>query len=321
MTYSKDLRSRALYAYYEDDISFKEICKTFHISHKTYYNWRQEFDKMSHDSNKNNDIDDYKCNKISSIRKLKKPKYSDDLITFIKAYIINKHNFRMKNLLTEIKEKYNISLNDSNIYYILKKNNVTFKKAKYETIKDPVDYKIKVDALINTVNTIGTDNIVSIDECHFEVNMSPNNGWSLKGGRTVFTKKSGNRTRISLICAINKKKVVYYEMIEGTVNSSIYLQFLKNLNKRCRNKTYLMDNARTHHAKIVKKHMSKCSNKILYNVAYSQKTNPIELNFSKIKTYVKKENTETLLILVGMQPFVQQLQIYLPLIIPTIKCI
>ena len=53
-----------------------------------------------------------------------------------------------------------------------------------------------------------------------------------------------------------------------------------------------MDNARTHHAKIIKKHMIGKSNKILYNVPYNPKTNPIEQVFSKIKNSVRRENTE-----------------------------
>lgn len=35
------------------------------------------------------------------------------------------------------------------------------------------------------------------------------------------------------------------------------------------------------------------SNKIIYNVPYNPKTNPVEQPFNKIKAYVVKENTST----------------------------
>lgn len=39
--------------------------------------------------------------------------------------------------------------------------------------------------------------------------------------------------------------------------------------------------------------MSNKSNKIIYNVAYNPKTNPVEQAFNKIKAYVVKEDTST----------------------------
>lgn len=122
----------------------------------------------------------------------------------------------------------------------------------------------------------------------------PDYGWSLTGQRTIFTKNSGTRTSVSLIFAISKQKVVYYEIHSGSIDGQIYLNFLINLNKRCRNKTYLMDNARIHHANIIKEYMKGLTNKILYNVPYNPHTNPVEQSFSKVKNDVKRENTETL---------------------------
>ncbi len=289
MTISNDLRTRALFAYYEDCLSCKKICDQFYISLRAFYNWRKEFESLD----ENNEVKSYQYNKKPTKRKPKKPKYNGGLFKFIKDYIINRDNFRMKNLISDIKKEFGKTLKPTNIYYILRRLKITYKKAKHAVIKKPEDYNNKVNNLINTVNKIGTNNIISIDECHFETNMSPNYGWSLSGQRTIFTKKSGDRKNASLICAISEQKVVYYEIYNGSVNSHIYLNFLKNLNKRCKNKTYLMDNARTHHAKIITKHMDGLTNKILYNVPYSPQTNPIEQKFSKLKNDVKREDTES----------------------------
>ena len=54
-----------------------------------------------------------------------------------------------------------------------------------------------------------------------------------------------------------------------------------------------MDNARIHHAILVKEYMeneNKYNNKIIYNIPYNPETNPIELIFSNVKRYFRKYN-------------------------------
>lgn len=51
-----------------------------------------------------------------------------------------------------------------------------------------------------------------------------------------------------------------------------------------------MDNARIHHAKLVKTYMLTTNSEILYNVPYCPEYNPIEMIFSKVKRIIKKRN-------------------------------
>ena len=53
-----------------------------------------------------------------------------------------------------------------------------------------------------------------------------------------------------------------------------------------------MDNARIHHAKLVKTYMETTNSQILYNVAYCPEYNPIEMIFSKVKRIIKKKNNK-----------------------------
>jgi len=52
----------------------------------------------------------------------------------------------------------------------------------------------------------------------------------------------------------------------------------------------LLDNARIHHAKLLKEYMKTQSNKFIYNVPYSPEYNPIERVFSMIKYTLKNTN-------------------------------
>ena len=105
MTFSNDLRTRALFAYYEDGQSCKKVCNQFYISLRAFYNWRKEFESLG----ENNEIKSYQFNKKPTKRKPKKPKYNGGLFKFIKEYIINKDNFRMKNLISDIKIKFGLT--------------------------------------------------------------------------------------------------------------------------------------------------------------------------------------------------------------------
>ena len=123
--------------------------------------------------------------------------------------------------------------------------------------------------------------------------MSPDYGWNDKGKRVKFVKKSGNRSSFSLICTISNKQIIHYRIIESSVNADTILDYVKNINKKCRFRHNIFDNARVHHAKKVKEYMQGKSNKMIYNVPYNPETNPIEQFFNKVKTFVKKEDTST----------------------------
>ena len=129
--------------------------------------------------------------------------------------------------------------------------------------------------------------------------MFNNYGWSSKGARVIFKRVTSSNKSVSLISAISNQKVIYRMIVHGSVNSDIYIQFIKGVNKRVHHKKLLMDNCSIHHSKKVKKHMEGKTNKILYNVAYSPETNPIEQVFKNIKTYVRRKTTDTSNKLIG----------------------
>ena len=62
------------------------------------------------------------------------------------------------------------------------------------------------------------------------------------------------------------------------------------------NKYLFLDNARIHHACVVKEYIANTTNQLLFNAPYSPEFNPIELVFSKVKNLVKtKKNNHIFL--------------------------
>jgi transposase len=200
----------------------------------------------------------------------------------------------MKTLRKLLFKNFECNYTAYNIYYVLRKLGITYKKARKLVRINKRNHNQKVKQIKSKVNQIGYDNIVSIDECHFHINMQPNKGWNIKGKPVEFTKTTSHRTSMSLICAATNKKILYYEIHKSSINKNMFINYLKKLNRKTYRKNFLLDNARIHHAKIIKKHMEGKTNKLLFNVPYSPETNPIEQVFSKIKYYVNKEPTTTI---------------------------
>ena len=84
--------------------------------------------------------------------------------------------------------------------------------------------------------------------------------------------------------------MIYYEIIEGSINGDIFLEFTKKaIKKLSKERNYIIiDNARIHHYAKFKKYINRKKNIIIiYNIPYSPEMNPIEHIFKDIKKYLK----------------------------------
>lgn len=144
---------------------------------------------------------------------------------------------------------------------------------------------------INFVNNIDFDinDVIYIDESSFCVNLRKNYGYSKKGKEiNKFIRHKHNKKRNTLLAAMSNNKIVAYKVLEGSVNMHIYLEFIKENIDIFKNKKIIQDNARIHHAKIVKEYAKNENVELKYNPAYTPEFNPIELLFNKCKTEFKK---------------------------------
>jgi hypothetical protein len=86
----------------------------------------------------------------------------------------------------------------------------------------------------------------SIDESSIRIDDLTNYGYSVRGVEIKKTAKNkNNKKRLTLLKAISSNVIIGYKILEKTVNTQVYLDFLTG-------KTILHDNVRFHHSKIVK---------------------------------------------------------------------
>jgi transposase len=140
--------------------------------------------------------------------------------------------------------------------------------------------------MADKVVEVGEHNIISIDEMGLYLNDFPKYGWSKKGIRCEITSKYNVlQKRVSLVIAMNNKKIIKSELHEQNISGEKYLKFIRELNYKHKGKYLLMDNAAIHHTKKFKAYVEKKNINIIYNIPYCSEFNPIE----NVNSMIRKE--------------------------------
>ena len=153
---------------------------------------------------------------------------------------------------------------------MIKENNITRKKIQNRIVCKNIDY-------------------ISIDETSFCINNLKNYGYS-KSNKEIkkLIKHKHNKERYSLLAAINKSKIVAYEIYKDSLDAVKYKNFIEINKNKFINKTIIQDNVRLHHAKIVKEFAKENNIIMKYIPAYTPEFNPIEQVFNQIKNNFRK---------------------------------
>ena len=108
-------------------------------------------------------------NKQYNVKKLRK-KYENIKITdTIECFILNSLNnnpvINIKTIKQNILKKFNVSLSISSIYYVIKNNNLTYKKTHVITNPYTIEEQVKqLKTVYDVIKQLNQDNIVNIHE-------------------------------------------------------------------------------------------------------------------------------------------------------------
>jgi transposase/DNA-binding protein Fis len=278
MTYNLDIINLFI-NYYINGNNLITISKNLNISIPTLKRWY-----FLYENNINNKIPltyNYliKKRKIHGSNKIEK--YKDIVIKYV--------NNNEGCILNDIYEHVNKDLSKPSICRILKSNNISRKRCNIRVVCKDIN---KIEELRKDFSKHIDNNIFLesefIDETSFCVNDIFNYGYSNKGKEILkITKHSRNKERLTLLSSISKDSIKY-QIIKGSVNSDIYLNFIDKNKEYFKNRNLVQDNARIHHSKKVKEFCKEQKINMVYNPPYTPEFNPIELVFNKLKTEFKK---------------------------------
>ena len=204
----------------------KYIKDTFNIHINTVYNWiRKYFDFNNYIFNFSNYKTYFKYNN---------KKITPCIETFIINSIDNNNNFNIRKIKQNIKNKFNIQISKSSIYFVLHKNNLTYKKMYVKNIPYDEDKIINLKTeLKHKINNINKHNFISYDEMSIYLNSVPYKGWSPKG-KDCFI-KTKNKTiynkRYSLGMSIDTNSNIDFTIKEKALNGNNFNSFIKKMIK------------------------------------------------------------------------------------------
>lgn len=214
------------------------------------------------------------------------PKTSKNTVDFVEVQLMQNPFLSAKQLSMLIETNLGFSISESSVRNCIHKAGFTYKKSRYIVCKDGLDEKRQVFAT-HVVNAIDRDTVISIDESSVEYESPPRQGYSKRGQRLNCKTKSFHTKKWSILMAVSTKEVVHTWMINGTINSDVYAQFVQEL----KGKGYLhlmMDNASFHKTKAVQQACVDAGLSPLFLPAYSPWFQPIEHCFSVLKHHLRK---------------------------------
>ena len=243
----------------------------------TVYNWIKQYDDFNF-SNFNKS-------------KFNNKKITEQIEKFILNSISNFNTFNIKKIKKDIINNFNVSLSKQSIYYVLHKNNLTYKQIRVKNIPYTneklknlkKELKDKIKPIFNNLN--------SFDEMAIYLNDTPPYGWSKKGTDCIIkTKKSLNKKRYTIGMNIDINSDIDFTLIEGSLKQDKLINFFNKLNKeKIKNRTFFMDNASIHKSNKMTKYIKDNNLKVIFNIPYCSEYNPIEYIFSLLRKKLLNE--------------------------------
>ena len=181
-----------------------------------------------------------------------------------------------------VRAKYGNSM--STTRRIIKKIGFTRKKVSVLLNPNTPEQVEKIDKFKQIMQTFSTEDVVSIDESSFDSRMRSTHGYSAKGERIRHKQTVTSRNRHSLCCGVSVSGIEAYRIVEGSMNTFEFIQYLKDLLPNCKQKVVLLDNVGFHRNKEVLKLISDHGKQAVFVPPYSPQFNPIEHVFSSMKT-------------------------------------
>jgi len=132
--------------------------------------------------------------------------------------------------------------------------------------------------------------LVFIDETAVSTNMARLWGRAARGIRVIGSVPLGSWQTITFVAALRHSKMIAPMVVEGAMNGEMFLAYVENclVPTLRRNDIVAMDNCRIHLGPRIREAIEKSGATLRYLPKYSPDLNPIEMAYSKFKTFMRK---------------------------------
>jgi transposase len=152
--------------------------------------------------------------------------------------------------------------------------------------------------------------LVFIDETAVSTNMARLWGRAARGIRVIGSVPLGSWQTITFVAALRHNKMIAPMVVEGAMNGEMFLAYVENclVPLLRRHDIVVMDNCRIHLGSGIREAIEKSGATLRYLPKYSPDLNPIEMPYSKFKTFLRKVAARTIPALTrAIRSFIPQL--------------
>lgn len=148
---------------------------------------------------------------------------------------------------------------------------------------------------LELLGTFSESQVIFIDEVGFNVCMRSTRGRSYVGTPATLTAPGIRSRNISVCCAMNCERIIFYKSQIMSFNSNNFVTFIDDLSVTLHEDSintaiFIMDNVPFHKSEVVKEAITRNGWRFLYLPPYSPFLNPIENMFSKWKQSVRRNS-------------------------------
>ena len=138
--------------------------------------------------------------------------------------------------------------------------------------------------------------LVFIDETAVSTNMVRLRGRAPRGVRVIGAVPLGRWETITFVAALRHNKMVAPMVVEGAMTGEMFLAYVENclVPTLRRNDIVVMDNCRVHLGTGIGRAIETVGATLRYLPKYSPDLNPIEMPYSKFKTFLRKVAARTI---------------------------
>ena len=138
--------------------------------------------------------------------------------------------------------------------------------------------------------------LVFIDETAVSTNLARLNGRAPRGERVIGSVPLGTWETITFVAALRHNKMVAPMVVEGAMTGEMFLAYVENclVPTLRRNDIVVMDNCRVHLGTGIGRAIETVGATLRYLPKYSPDLNPIEMPYSKFKTFLRKVAARTI---------------------------
>ena len=138
--------------------------------------------------------------------------------------------------------------------------------------------------------------LIFIDETWAKTNMTRLCGWSPRGHKLLAKVPQGHWRTLTFLAALRYDRIDAPCVIDGPINGESFLAYVEQLLVPTLNPgdIVIIDNLGSHKGKAVRRAIRTAGARLLFLPPYSPDLNPIEMAFSKLKSWLRKSAARTI---------------------------